>query len=769
MSTPDEMRAGVASILFGPADDGYIMLSLRSETGERLVAAGRAIPAGVQTGDELTMTGKWAETKRGPVFQVRTARKDLPRSADGIRKWLAKAKVPGIGSIKADRLVDRFGLETIDALCEEREGVADIVGRKQTPKSAEAVRGRRREAEIGATLSRPEYAIGARTQRKILDKYGDRTHDVLSNEPYRLIIEIEGVAFATADKIARAAGLAENAPARIQAGIIDGLRQASLDGHCALYHQLLVERCRQALYVAEREVEAQLAEMAGKRLVETEVRGMRAWALKTINRTERDFARSLVRKINDGSVRNFGVAAVTQAVDEAQATLGMKLSDEQREGAIMALTQRISILTGGPGTGKTLVLRVICEAWRQLARRISVRTEEQRLFALAAPTGKAAKRITETTGFEGRTMHRLLEYKPDTNDYDRNAMNPLLEGMICIDEASMPDIAMMSRLGQAWGQARVLLIGDTDQLPSVGPGKVLADMLESAKVPHTRLTRIYRQAAGSDIAIGAERMRHGDVPMFGDPGTSDLVHIEIADAERAADRIVGMYVNRLPIYAERNGLDPTSVQILCPGHQTEVGTIALNRAIQAALHGGNGDRPQVSLSDKTTAGPGDKVIQLENDYDKNIYNGDTGTIVEIDRTATGQSTTHVDFGGRIVSFQGATLTNLGLAYALSIHKSQGSEFQIVVIPVTTSHYTMLRRTLLYTGITRAKRLCIVVGTAKAIRRAVSQEDSATRITTLRDAILEECEAMDEPRDSGRIAGTRQRAEPEKYGATEEKG
>lgn len=732
-----EMRASVASILYGPADDGYTMVSLRPETGERIVAAGRAIPVGTQVGDEITVTGRWTEGRngKGPVFAVQTGRKALPRTTEGIERWLAKAKIPGIGAMKAAKLVMAFGMETIDALAEERDEAKKIVGRKAITAAATAVRSRRQEAEIGSTLS--GHGVGARTQKKILEQYGDKTHQVLTMEPYRLIMDIDGVAFATADKIAQAAGLAKDAPARIQAAIIDTLRDAERNGHCAMYHQQLMEKCRQNIYVREDLIEEQLGALTTRHIIQTTVKGMRAWATAKTNRTENELARNIIRKLRDSQIRDFGISAVEQAVDTAQRTLGITLSDEQRTGAIMALTNRISVLTGGPGTGKTHTLRIICEAWQRLAPIIPVRNEEMRQFSLAAPTGKAAKRITETTGFEGKTIHRLLEYRPDTHSFERNMSNPLTTGMICIDESSMPDVRIANDLGKAWGEARILLIGDIDQLPSVGPGKVLADILASGRIPHTRLTKIFRQAAGSGIAIGAEEIRNGRMPQMAKPGEGELVHIDIDDPVRAAERIVQMYVEKMPAFAAKHGLDPASIQVLCPGHQSEVGTIALNKAIQARIQGPDPKGPQITLNDKITAATGDKVIQLENDYERNIYNGDTGRIIEIERNLADGIVTHVDFGGNIQSFEGATLTNLGLAYALSIHKSQGSEYQIVIMPITVSHYTMLRRTLIYTGTTRAKRLCVYVGTKKAIKVAAQREDSTTRITTLADAIERE--------------------------------
>lgn len=735
MNQQMELRASVISILFGPSEDGYTMVSLKNEYGERLVAAGRAIPSGTHEGDELTLTGKWVQKDKGPVFMVQTGQRAMPRTQTGIQKWLEKAKVPGIGKIKASQLVARFGMDTINAIVEERDGVHEIIGRKKAPQACEEVRFRRQEAEIGATLS--DHGIGPRLQKKIIEKYKDKTHKVLTENPYKLIMDIDGVAFNTADKIAQAAGLPTESPQRIQAAIVDTLRDASREGHCALYHQQLMERCRKAIYVREPLIEAQLESLTGKHIVETHIRGMRAWATVKINRSEKEFARHVVRKLLDQSIKSFGEGAVTKAVKEAQKTLDVTLSEEQEQAAIMALMENLSIIIGGPGTGKTHTLKVICEAWKHLSKLIPVRVEEQRDFAMAAPTGKAAKRITESTGHEGKTIHRLLEYKPEINGFERNQANPLLVGLICIDESSMPDIYISNDLGRAWGQSRVLLVGDTNQLPSVGPGKVLADLLESGIVPHTRLTRIFRQAAGSEIAIGADAICAGKMPQTGAPGKGDLVHIELSETSQVADRIVSMYIDKMPAFAVKNGLDPSSIQVLCPGHQSEVGTIALNRSIQTKIQESRPKGHSVKLSDGSFATNGDKVIQLENDYERNIFNGDTGVIVEVEKGSGNSYLTHVDFGGVMQTFEGVTLSNLSLAYALSIHKSQGSEYQIVIIPVTTSHFTMLKRTLLYTGTTRAKRLCVYVGTSKAIRMAVQKEDSTTRITTLCDALMAE--------------------------------
>jgi len=819
----EELKGSVQSVIFGPApDNGFTVMSIHDATARRMVIVGYAALHGIQVGDDVELLGKWKTGPKGEQFSVSRAVKRMPQTLRGIEKWLAKAKLPGVGPTISAKLVKQFGLETIDRMIEGDEGVIAIVGKKKAPKIIAAITAKSAEAAVGTMLA--AHDIGPAIQKKIFERYKGDAQSVLQTDPYRLILDLDGVAFTTADKIAQSTGLSKEAPSRIRAGIIETLREASLNGDCALYHGQLLEKCRQKLYVSEGLIEDQLEELSPRRIVPTRIRGQKAWALVKLHKLEREYARRLMRKLRDRGVPDFGIEAVEQAVDQACSNLKISLNAEQRDGAIMALRERFSILTGGPGTGKTSTLKVICEAWRLLAPRILMKVSENRQFALAAPTGKASKRITESTGFEAKTIHRLLEFKPEKGGFDRGEANPLDFGMICIDEGSMPDIKIMTDLARAWGQARVLIVGDTDQLPSVGPGKVLADMLASGHVPHVRLVQIWRQAAGSAVAVGADAIRNGHMPVMGMPGRSDLVHIDLSDPEAVADRIVDMYVDKLPKYLASLELDPASIQVLCPARVNAVGTISINRRIQNGLrrqryeggwarisddmeivvgdrvvqtlsvHAGVqanvagevvridrndddrlqvhvefGSRPyayagrdldalavhsrrdgSVLLADRvkradgkaiqTEGGPGDKVIQLENDYERNIFNGDTGSIVEIDRDIAGHAVrTHVDFGGTIQTFEGRSLTNLALAYALTIHKSQGSEYQAVVIPVTTSHYAMLKRTLLYTGVTRAKRLCILLGTKKAMQRALDEEDAAARVTTLADAIREEAD------------------------------
>ena len=731
MANQIELRGSFISVLYGPRDDGFSMISLSDDEGKRIVASGRMIPENLEEGDELLLKGRWKNADRGPILQVSQARKGLPQTIKGITHWLTKAKIPGVGKVRAEKLVARFGLDTIKNVVAEHEDAVKILGPKVIKPAANNLKQRMEESEIGSMLS--GYGVNTSVQTKIVAKYGDRTHHVLMNEPYELIVNIRGIAFTTADKIAQSSGIARNDKSRIRAGIIETMRKATLDGHCAMYHQTLIEQAEQILFVDQDLIEEQIETLAPNHIVEIKINEMRGWALAKLHAAELRLAANVHAKLNDRNVVEFDHGDIKRAVQEAQERLGITLNREQAIAARMALKCRLSILTGGPGTGKTQTLKIIIEAWNMLAAAYRGQLASREI-KLGAPTGKAAKRAAEVTGLEAKTLHRLLEFKPDTGMFERNSTNPIEAGMIAIDESSMPDIYIARDLSQAWGHSKVLLIGDTEQLPSVGPGKVLADLLESGEVPHTRLQEIYRQSAGSEIALGAEAIKNGRVPEMGKPGTSELVFISMDNTADIAERITDMVINSMPKYLEKKGLDPTSIQVLSPGKQGEVGTLALNRLIQSRTHHDK-NGPKVMLSDQMEARVGDKVIQLENDYSRNIFNGDTGKIIEIDLDEKGRAKlTHVDFGDQIVAIEGATISNMTLAYALTIHKSQGSEYQVVIIPVTNTHYTLMKRNLIYTGETRAKRICVFIGSKKALAMAVQREDSSRRVTCLANLI-----------------------------------
>lgn len=732
MTQTAEMRVTVLSNLFGPAEDGYRIVSAHDAMGERIVMGGKILPDDLDEGDEMVVEGRWKQSDRGSMLMVSSARKTLPQTEKGMMAWLARARIPGIGKVRAERLVAEFGLDAIKRIVARDEGAQAITGKKALEGAAVALEHRMREAEIGTMLS--GYGIGGAVQTKITHKYGAATQTVLSERPYDLITDIKGVAFSTADKIALSAGLAKDSQARIRAAIVEALRIAALDGHTACYHQKLLATVEDMIYVDRRKIEAEVEALSGSQIRQYELRGGRAWAMVRLDEAEERIARNIVSKLQQAA--DFTVEDAEAAVDEAIGASGGTLNREQRQAAVTAVSSPISILTGGPGTGKTHTLRIVIAAWRILCRRHRV----TRPIQIAAPTGKAAKRAAEVTGIEAKTLHRALEYDPESNAFQRNRSNPLDAGHLAIDESSMPDVLITRDLTEAWGNSMVLFVGDVEQIPSVGPGCVLRDMIESEVIPTTRLTEIYRQSEGSAVALGADAVRCGRMPEMAKPGKGELVFIDIDRPEDVAERIRDMYVNKMPRYLASRGMDPKSIQILSPGKQGDVGTLNLNRIVQETLHGESPEGPVVALSDKMVGRVGDRVIQLENDYDQNIFNGDTGRIIEIESQADGKATaTHVDFGDKIVAFSGSMLGNLTLSYALTIHKSQGSEFQVVIIPMTGTHYTLNKRPLIYTGMTRAKKICVFVGQRRALKTSLGREDAANRVTTLAHRLRKKCD------------------------------
>ena len=731
MQQQTEMRVTVLSFLFGPADDGYRIVSAHDQKGERVVLGGKVMPGDMEEGDEIVVEGRWRRGDRGDMLMVNSARKTLPQTEKGMASWLAKAKIPGIGKVRAEKLVAQFGLDTLARIVEKHEDAIAIAGRKTIDAAAPALERRMREAEIGTMLS--GYGIGGAVQNKIMEKYGVGTQSMLSDRPYQLITDIKGIAFTTADKIARSAGIAKDSPERIKAAIIEALRMASMDGHTALYHQTLVNTVEDMIYVSPEQIEEQIEELAKNAIKPNSVRGIRTWATNRLDDAEERVARNIAAKLRQPP--EFSEEEATAAVDAAIKASSGTLNDKQRRAAISALSKPISILTGGPGTGKTHTLRIIIEAWRALCRAKRI----NRPLQIAAPTGKAAKRASEVTGIDGKTIHRLLEYDPESNAFQRNRSNPLDAGHLAIDESSMPDILITRDLTEAWGDSTVLLVGDVEQIPSVGPGCVLRDLILSDVIPTTRLTDIYRQSEGSQVALGADAIRNGRMPEMSRPGAGELVFIDLDDPRQVAERIREMYVDKMPRYLASKDMDPGSIQILSPGKQGDVGTLNLNKIVQETIHGPDPKGPFVNLSDKMVGRVGDRVIQLENDYDLNIFNGDTGKIIEIETDSDGKVTdTHVDFGDRIVGFSGSALGNLTLAYALTIHKSQGSEFQVVIIPMTGTHYTLNKRPLIYTGMTRAKKICVFVGQRRALKTSLNREDAANRVTTLAERLVSKC-------------------------------
>lgn len=711
------------------ADDktGFAILTIRLGAGsdrKGIVTVKGGSLAAFKPGQGIAATGCWVkDAKWGEQFLAQSASETIPTDTGGMAKWLTDVGVPGIGPVTARKVAEAFGADTIQRIAEGHPDAQVLLGRKFAD-AQKAMVERHAEASFGPLLA--GYDIGKKTRAKIFELYGLETAKIIQADPYRLIRDVEGIAFSTADQIAQATGTASLDRSRIKAAAIDALREATDQGHTALPHPDLARRIRARVGLNDPIVDEVVADIDDEAAIATtvEIDGepQDAWALTRINAAEQRFADAVMDKMDQRAyltpvqAERFTALAVERINASKKKADRIKLNEMQHAATIMALTSGLSILTGGPGTGKTFVLNVICKAWKLAARAGLVPAE----ISLAAPTGKASQRMKEATGIAAKTLHRLLGAGGD--GFKRDHTNPLDNAFVAIDETSMKDIELAVAFARAWGRCPVLLIGDPDQLASVGPGRVLGDLIDSGVVPVTRLTEIRRQAKGSAIAEGAQAIREGRMPVMGEL-EGDLIFIEVEEdqgedepsaTEEAAEAALVLhdaYVNA--------GAD---VQLLTPGHNAATGTKAMNKALQEAakLEG-----VSVRIRDGIEARVGDRVIQLDNDKDLEVFNGDTGVVMDIKADIA-----TIRFGDRDVKMDEKALASVGLSYALTVHKAQGSEYDVVIMPLTTSHYSLLRRTLFYTGLTRAKTKCIVIGTKRALEIAIRNDDGRNRTTTL---------------------------------------
>jgi exodeoxyribonuclease V alpha subunit len=704
----------VHRVVYHDDDTRYTVLRLLVPGRDALVTAvGRT--ATVDEGADITLVGQWeTHPKHGPQFAFGHVQVEIPTTLVGIERRLRR--YPGVKEVMAARIVARFGLQTLEILDTQPRRLLEVdgIGPRTLEKVLEHHRSHtgpvsRIEAQL-LELDLPAYLADA-----IFDRYGEAGVDVLRKEPYRMAREVRGIGFSTADRVARALGLATDSPDRIDAGILHVMEQAQSDGNCALPIEQLVNRAAQSLAVPSEAVRE-----GGERLVSE--------------------GELVLEHGNDGTPLCFPVRLV-RAEEAVAGALASLATAERKPWTVPALPGHLSagqvdavravaehgvvVLTGGPGTGKSTVVREIIE----LAQRHDCP------LALAAPTGRAAKRLEQATGVKASTIHRLLEIQPETGRFAYGPDNPLEPGLLVVDETSMLDVLLAEALlGALTPEHRLLLVGDSDQLPSVGAGNVLHDIMEAARASEgtglamVRLTEIFRQAEGSSIVQNAHRILAGQAPVADPKGEAgEFFVVPARDAQHAHDLVVRMATERIP---EAYGLDArTEVQVLTPMHKGGAGTEALNRSLQAHHTSG---APELVLRSAPGAPPrrlcrGDRVMQIRNDYQKNVFNGDVGAVAQVDPEA---SSVVVDFEGVRVPYQGKELSALTLAYACSIHKSQGSEFPAVIVTLLPEHHVMLRRNLLYTAVTRARRLCVVVGEPRAIEQAVRRVDSGRRHTGL---------------------------------------
>ncbi|MEM9456321.1 MAG: ATP-dependent RecD-like DNA helicase [Myxococcota bacterium] len=719
MATPDpgeapETLTGVVErVVYHDARTRYTVVRMRVPGYDTLVTAVGRTP-GLESGAEVTATGLWdVHPTHGRQFSFGSMHVAVPTSRGGIERRLMR--YPGVKDVMAARIVARFGMDTLEILDKQPRRLLEVEGI--------GARTLERILEHHATTHGPvaklegqllELELPPYLAEAIYERYGEEGLGMLQTRPYRLAREVRGIGFSTADRIARGLGLAPDSDERLEAGLLHVLEQAQSEGHCAVPIEGLVSRAVRALGVSEGMVRA-----AGERLVTTAELSLEEGR----DGTALCFPASMVTAERDVAEQLARLARCDRDVWEVPA-LPEHLSPGQRAAVEAMAGAGVLVLTGGPGTGKSTVVHEILRLCRAADTEVM----------LAAPTGRAAKRLEQTTGHAASTIHRLLEFQPENGRFAHGAGNPLPAGLLVVDESSMLDIHLAQQLTDALTtDHRLLLVGDADQLPSVGPGNVLRDVMAVAQSPSSpialvRLQEVFRQEEGSSIVTNAHRILAGERPQA-DPrgGQGEFYVVATRDPERVHEKVVTMATERIPqVY----GLDPiTDVQVLCPMHKGRAGTEAFNRTLQAH-HGAGRKALEYRAGGRGTVRRfmvGDRVMQTRNDYQKGVYNGDVGTVLTLDLE---EDAIEVQIDGAKHRYEGKELMALQLAYAMSIHKSQGSEFSAVIIPLLTEHHVMLRRNLLYTAVTRARSLCILVGDPRAIDRAVRQVDAARRHTGL---------------------------------------
>ena len=715
-SSVSEVLAGlVERVTFHNADNGFCVIRIKARGHRDLVTVvGHA--AAISPGEWITASGEWANDRtHGQQFKARFMRTSEPTSIDGIEKYLGSGMIRGIGPVYAKKMVKAFGEKVFDIIEAEPDRLREVTG--IGPVRAKRITGAWAEQKIVREIMVFLHSHGVGTARavRIFKTYGADAVQVMTENPYRLARDIRGIGFKTADAIAMKLGIEKTAMIRVRAGISYALTEAMDQGHCGLPIAELEPLAVELLEVPKELVLTALdLELSEGTVVADAVGDTACIFLAGLYRAEQVIAERLLCLVN-GRLP-WPHIDPDKALPWIEQKTGLSLAESQVAAIRRALRSKVLVITGGPGVGKTTIVNAI----------LRILAAKGVKLLLCAPTGRAAKRMTEATGFEAKTIHRLLEVDPKGGGFKRSADHPLDCDLLVVDETSMVDVMLMQALMKAVpDHAALLIVGDIDQLPSVGPGQVLADIITSDAVPVVRLTEVFRQAAQSRIIMSAHKINQGVIPDLSRPeGDSDFYFVQADDPETAVARIVELVKTRIP---QRFRLDPIrDIQVLCPMNRGGVGARSLNIELQAALNPA-GERKVERFG--WTFAPGDKVMQIENDYDKDVYNGDIGYIDDVDPDA-GELT--AGFDGRAVTYGFGELDTLVPAYAATIHKSQGSEYPAVVIPVLTQHYAMLQRNLLYTGVTRGKRLVVLVGQKKAVAIAVRNVSGRRRWSKLNE-------------------------------------
>jgi exodeoxyribonuclease V alpha subunit len=731
MSDQLRLQGTVERITYYSEETGYSVIRLNVAGQRELVTVVGNLPE-VQPGESLRLAGVWTtHAQYGRQFKAERCEQVLPATVEGIKRYLGSGLVKGVGPVTATRIVQRFGADTLRVLDEEPHRLREAlgVGKKRAAAIAKAWEEQKHIRQVMLFLHSHGVTTGLAV--KIYKTYGDDALSVVQEDPYRLARDIWGVGFKTADKIARDLGLPPDAPSRVQAGVAHALSQLADEGHVYAPEGDLTKEAAGLLDVPAELVTDAIEALDAEEIVRREtlvysiagerhpgvphVREERAVYLAPFYYGEVGVTHRLQALVESPATRLLPFRSVDWDALLAQITRGseIELSPEQREAIQAALTHKVTVLTGGPGTGKTVTVRTVIGALEAMGCR----------YALCAPTGRAAKRLSEATGRSAKTVHRLLEYSP-LDGFRRDEGNPLEVDCLIVDESSMLDLLLTNHLLKAVDPtAHVLFVGDVDQLPSVGAGDVLRDVIGSGRAAVVRLTTIFRQAADSGVVVNAHRINRGEFPMLNK--FDDFYFFSKEAPEEAADLLVDVVQRRVP---SKFGFDPLDeVQVLAPMYRGACGVVNLNNRLQEALNPASPQKVERRLGGRAFR-VGDKVMQIRNDYLKEVYNGDIGRVTAIEPV---EQTLTVAIDGRPVIYDWGEADELVHAFAVSVHKSQGSEYPAVVMPMLTQHFLMLQRNLFYTGVTRAKRLVVLVGTRRAIAIAVRNNRVAERHSGLR--------------------------------------
>jgi len=720
---PTELSGQIERITFTNEENGFTIAQIKVPGRQELVTVVGTLMAPMP-GEILEMRGEWSDHPRfGRQFKVVEYRTRVPATVYGIRKYLGSGMIKGLGPVMAGRIVDRFGQKTLDIIETDTQRLLEVegIGKKRIGMIAKAWDAQSEIRDVMLFLQ--SHGVSSGYAAKIFKHYGSQSISVVKQNPYRLASDIFGIGFLTADQIAGKLGFEKDSRLRVESGILYVLHQLCDEGHVYFPYEPLVSKSCDILGVNREPVVRALGNLAlDQKIViedtnetaDTFKQNIKAVYLTRFHLCETGIARRLTTLVHaNKAIRDIDS---DKAIDWMQRRLSITLAENQMKAVVWAIENKVLVITGGPGTGKTTIINAVLKIYARLKSGI----------LLAAPTGRAAKRMSEATGLEAKTIHRLLEYSLQKGGFQRHEDKPLECDVLVIDEASMIDTTLMYHLLKAVPpMATFILVGDVNQLPSVGAGNVLNDIIASAAVPVVTLDKIFRQAKTSQIVVNAHKINQGRVPSVNanqatDP-QNDFYFIEQEDPEKVLDIILELSKNRIP---QRFGFDPVDeIQVLTPMHRGVVGAGNLNHQLQAVLNPGEGG---ITRGDRTYR-VNDKVMQIRNNYDKDVFNGDIGRITAI---AWESREVLISIDGRAVVYDFSDLDEIVPAYAVSVHKSQGSEYPAVIIPIVTQHYILLQRNLIYTAVTRGKELVVIVGSRKAMTIGVNNNKTRLRYTRL---------------------------------------